>query len=65
MKIKPKIFKSKFSDLKVIVHSSGFINLIDDEGNQISLGVTPNARTDLIHKAMFYLQEQKEKEKDE
>jgi len=55
MKIKPKIFKSKFADIKVIVYEGGYIAIMDkEEMTMVTLGRPPNARIDLILEAIKY-----------
>lgn len=54
-KIKSRVFKSKLSDLKVDVNGAGWIIIFQDD-ESISLGVPPNARTELIKKAIEYVE---------
>jgi hypothetical protein len=59
MKIKSKIFKNEFSDMEVEVYESGYIALIDRDNMVMTLGKPPNARTDLILKAIKYVEGEK------
>ena len=52
-----KKFKSRFSDMEVEVYESGFIALTDADGRTFVLGRPPNARIDLILKAIKYVEE--------
>ncbi len=54
--MKDKIFKSPNSDMEVEVFESGWIAIRDEYGATITIGVPPNARTDLILKALEYAQ---------
>ena len=62
--MKPKLFKSKFSDMKVEVYKSGFIALTDAEDKTIVLGEPPNARINLILEAIEYVKKNKGKLKE-
>ena len=59
--MKNKIFKSRFSDMKVEVYESGFIALTDADKRTFVLGKPPNARIDLILRAIDYCEENQEK----
>jgi len=51
-----KIFKSKFSDMFVRITDEGWTDLAQEESNDaISLGKYPNARWELIEKALEYV----------
>lgn len=59
--MKSKTFKSEYSDMTVEVYDSGYVVLNDNEGEFISLGKPPNARIDLILKAIDYVKSQGDK----
>ena len=59
--MKSKMFQSRFSDMKVEVYESGFIALTDSDGRTFVLGRPPNARIDLILRAIDYCEENQEK----
>jgi hypothetical protein len=52
--VRAKVFRSKFSDMVVEVYESGFIAITDSEERTFVLGRPPNARVDLILKAIRY-----------
>jgi hypothetical protein len=55
MKLKSKIFNSKFSDLKIEVVENGWITLNQNNGEDvISLGRPENLRIELLEEALKY-----------
>ena len=52
--MKPKIFKSKFSDMEIEISEGGWAS-IEQHRETITLGNYPNARWELIEKALEYV----------
>jgi superoxide dismutase len=63
MTTKDKTFTNKFSNMRIEVYGTGWTILENDNEHTIVLGNYPNARWELIEKALEYVKKLKQLEK--